>query len=152
LYHIAIAIVNNDEDAGDAISETIIKAYANLKKLKNPDYFKTWITRILINECRKILKQRRKIISLEDYPEKQREERQNKEEIKEEIMDLQIAIEQLPKRQKDVILLYYYDDLSIEEIALILEIPKGTVKSRLSTARNFLYEILSKEGRGKNAR
>lgn len=148
LYHIAIAIVNNDEDAGDAISETIIKAYANLKKLKNPDYFKTWITRILINECRKILKQRRKVISLEDYPEKRRDEVQNKEEI----MDLQIAIQKLPKRQKDVILLYYYDDLSIEEIALILEIPKGTVKSRLSTARNFLYEILSKEGRGKNAR
>lgn len=150
MYHIAIAIVNNDEDAGDAISETIVKAYTNLKKLKNPDYFKTWITRILINECRKILKQRRKVISIEDYPEKRREQEQ--QQSKEEIMDLQIAIQKLPKRQKDVILLYYYNDLSIEEIALILEIPKGTVKSRLSTARNYLYEILSKEGRGKNAR
>lgn len=148
LYHIAIAIVNNDEDAGDAISETIMKAYANLTKLKHPDYFKTWITRILINECRKIIKQRKKVVSLEDYPGKGRQEEQNKEEI----MDVQVAIQKLPKKQKDVIFLYYYHDLSIEEIALILEIPKGTVKSRLSTARNYLYEILSKEGRGKNAR
>lgn len=148
LYHIAIAIVNNDEDAGDAISETIMKAYANLTKLKHPDYFKTWITRILINECRKIIKQRKKVVSLEDYSGKGRQEEQNKEEI----MDVQVAIQKLPKKQKDVIFLYYYHDLSIEEIALILEIPKGTVKSRLSTARNYLYEILSKEGRGKNAR
>lgn len=150
LYHIAIAIVNNEEDAGDAIGETIVKAYMNLKKLRKPEYFKTWITRILINECRKVLKQKQKIVSIESYQGKGRIEDNVIE--KEEHMDLQNAIQKLTEKQRNVVMLFYYNDLSVEEIAQILKVPIGTVKSRLNTARNYLYEILSKEGRGKNAR
>ena len=150
MYHIAIAIVNNEEDAGDAISETIVKAYMNLKKLKKPEYFKTWITRILINECRKILKQKQKVVPIEVYQEKRKMEDNRME--KEEQMDLQNAIQKLTEKQRSVVMLFYYNDFSVEEIAQILKIPIGTVKSRLNKARNYLYEILSKEGRGKNAR
>ena len=53
LFNIAISILGNEEDAGDAIGETIIKAYESIKSLREPKFFKTWITRILINESKK---------------------------------------------------------------------------------------------------
>ena len=62
LFNIAISILGNEEDAGDAIGETIIKAYENIKNLREPKFFKTWITRILINESKKILISRGKVV------------------------------------------------------------------------------------------
>lgn len=144
LYNIAYAILNNSDDAGDAICETIAKSFTNLKSLKNPEYFKTWITRILINESRKILKQKKGVISLEDYvtnsPPDYIQYNSNTK------LDIQNAINSLDKKQYDVIVLFYYNDLSIEDISNILNIPAGTVKSRLHTAKQKLYEILYQKG------
>ncbi len=148
LYHIAIAILNNDDDAGDAISETIVKAFHNLSKLKHPEYFKTWITRILINESKKILKQKKKVLSIEEYKEAIQSEESSLS--KEESMDLKQAIQSLDNKHKHVVLLYYYNDLSIQDIAQILAIPQGTVKTRLNRARKQLYFVLSQERRYKN--
>lgn len=148
LYNIAYAILNNSDDAGDAICETIFKSFNSLNSLKNPEYFKTWITRILVNECRKILKQKKKVVSLEDYmnsPQIAYTDCQLNTKL-----DLQKALSALDKKQYDVIVLFYYNDLSIEEISDILDIPTGTVKSRLHTAKKNLYEILNKEGGYKN--
>ena len=140
LFNIAISILENEEDAGDAIGETIIKAYESIKNLREPKFFKTWITRILINESKKILISRGKVVSIEEYKKEQMSIYQNKENI-----DLKNALMKLSKEHYNVIMLFYYNDLKINEIAEILNIPEGTVKSRLSNAKNKLYQELSVE-------
>ncbi len=141
LFNIAISILKNEEDSGDAISETIIKGYENVSNLREPQFFKTWITRILINESNKILNARGKIISMEEWQYQVQDE---KEYIsREEIVDLRKALNNLSKEQYSVVMLFYYNDLKIEEIAEILKVPSGTVKSRLNTARERLYEQLT---------
>lgn len=138
LFNVAISILSNEEDAGDAIGETIIKAYENIKELREPKFFKTWITRILINQSKKILLSRGKVISIEDYKEEQENSYSDKENI-----DLKNALIKLSKEHYDVIMLFYYNDLKINEIAEILNVPEGTVKSRLSNAKNKLYQELT---------
>ena len=67
LYHISKSILKNDSDCGDAVQETILKAYEKLSTLKKEKYFRTWITRILINECKGILRKRKNVIPYEEY-------------------------------------------------------------------------------------
>lgn len=140
LFNIAIAILKNEDDSGDAISETIIKGYENIKGLREPKFFKTWITRILINESKKILKRKSKVILMEEWQEQNQTQQLNTNS--EEVLDLKVALAKLSKEQYSVIMLFYYNDLKINEISAILDIPEGTVKSRLSNAKQRLYEIL----------
>lgn len=143
LYNIAISILNNEEDAGDALSETIIKTYKYIRKLKKNEYVKTWITRILINECKKILKKSRKekIESYEEYKDKNIEIENSRENL-EETITIKEAIKSLKKEFRDVVILFYYNEMKLADIAKILKIPEGTVKSRLSSAKEKLYKIL----------
>ena len=149
LYNIAQAMLKNDEQAADAISNTILKAYTKIKTLKKPGYFKTWISRILINECKDILRKNKKVVYIEDYYNQA-----NEQEIdtisKEEKIDVIDAINKLDKKTKDVVILYYYNELKIEKIATILNLPEGTVKSRLNTAKNKLYDLLQERGENYN--
>lgn len=112
LYKTGMAILKNDDDTCDAIQETLISAYKNFQNLKNIEYFETWITRILINKCYDIIRNNKKVSSI------------NK------------------KMEVDF---NYYDEYSVKEISELLNIPEGTVKSRLSRARNMMYDILKKE-------
>ena len=67
LYHVSKSILKNDSDCGDAVQETLLKAYEKLPTLKREKFFRTWITRILINECKGILRRRKNVIPYEDY-------------------------------------------------------------------------------------
>lgn len=145
LFNIAIAILKNEDDAGDAISETIIKAYKNLRKLKEAKFFKTWITRILINESNKILKSRSRTYSLEEWQDLSNEVKSDNIS-REEILDLRKALTKLSKEHYTVIMLFYYNELKIDDIAQILKVPVGTIKSRLNMARKNLYDQLVPEG------
>ncbi|WP_234117550.1 sigma-70 family RNA polymerase sigma factor [Clostridium hydrogenum] len=69
LYRIAIAMLKNDDDALDAIQDSILKAFEGIRKLKKPEYFKTWLIKILINSCNAIINKKRKIVSYENYVE-----------------------------------------------------------------------------------
>ena len=146
LFNIATSILGNEEDSGDAIGETIIKAYENIKKLREPKFFKTWITRILINESRKILIARKRSCNIKKNDENYNFCYSNNEET----IDLKNALSKLSKEHYNVIMLFYYNDLKISEISKILHIPEGTVKSRLSTAKEKLYKELIYIGGEKN--
>lgn len=151
LYNIAKPILKNDEDISDALGSTILKAYSKLKTLKKETYFKTWITRILINECNDMLRKKKKLVYIEDYS--QQEEKIEKETIsKEEKLDLIEAINGLDEKTKEVIILFYYNELKIEEIADLLNIPVGTVKSRMNTGKTKLYSLLEEGGKSNYAR
>lgn len=142
MYAVAIRYLKNEDDAGDAIGNTILLAYENLNKLKKVEYFKTWLTRILINECHKILSSKKKVLLTEDYDEI---EETYMESFEDEI-DISTYLNQLSDVQKAVILMYYYEELSIEEIAVTLKIATGTVKSRLFHAKKRLKSMLERKG------
>lgn len=70
-YRVAYGILKNEEDRADAISNTVLKIYENIKTLKSEKFFKTWATRILINECKNHLSKQNKIVYIEDYQQEQ---------------------------------------------------------------------------------
>lgn len=142
LYKTGMAILKNDDDTCDAIQETLIKAYKNIKTLNNNEYFTTWIVRILINQCYDIIRKKDKIVSMS---EKLQANQNTYYELYSQESSLEQVLNMLDKDLKLVTVLYYYDDLSVTTISEILNIPEGTVKSRLSRAREKIYTILKEE-------
>lgn len=142
LYKTGMSILKNDDDACDAIQETLISAYKNLPALNNPEYFNTWIIRILINKCYDIIRKNKKITFLN---EKLEVNDNTYYEMYCNESRLEKVLNQIDSDLRTVIVLFYYDDLPIKDIAEILNIPEGTVKSRLSRARDKIFEILKKE-------
>ncbi len=142
LYKTGISILKNDDDTCDAIQETLIKAYKGINTLKNDKYFNTWIIRILINTSYDIIRKNEKIISIDEKIEK--EEDSYYDRYKEE-STLETVLNMIDKDLKLVTVLYYYDEFSVNEISEFLNIPEGTVKSRLSRARGKIYDILKKK-------
>ena len=139
MFRIALSILNNKDDADDAVCEAVVKAYENLHKLKDPKFFKTWIIRIAINQANTAYKNRSRIVYLYDVPN----EPQYEDKYDYEYDELNAAVAGLSLSHRTVITLYYFQDMRIKEIADVLEIPQGTVKWRLSKAKEELKEKLS---------
>ena len=129
LYKAGRAILNNDEDVSDAIQETVISAYRNIKSLKNDSYFKTWLTKILINKCKDIISKNKETVILDDYVE----EGYIQEFLSE--FEIEEMLNNLSKEQKLVVSLYYISQFNTREISEILKEPEGTIKSRISRAK-----------------
>ena len=138
LYKTGMAILKNDDDVCDALQETLINAYTKITTLKNPEYFNTWIIRIMINNCYEIIRKNRRVSKI---TEKIEQSIDNYYEIYCEQSNLENILKQLDEDLRLVTVLYYYDDLKVKEISKILNIPEGTVKSRLSRARRILANI-----------
>ncbi len=141
LYRVSKAMVKNDDDALDCIQDTILRAYENMEKLEKEQYFKTWLIKILINRCNSLMSKRKKVIS---YSEVFTE---GKEDNITEKIEVKSAIEKLEDELKVLVMLYYFEDMSIKDIGESLKIPEGTVKSRLSRARTYLKELLEDKER-----
>lgn len=123
-YRIACSYLHNDEDAGDVVQNGAYKAILNSHKLNNTEYAQTWIYRIMMNEI--FAKYREKDnVSLEEVSYEQ-----GKEDSYENI-DLKRAIDTLDKEDRTVVILRYFEDMKLEEIAMVLEENLSTVKSRL---------------------
>ena len=128
MYKIARSILQNDEDAADAIQETILTCWEKLETLKVNHYFKTWMTRILINHCYTILRQNRKVAYMDQLPEVQTEFDNHEFEWQE-------ALAVLNEDYRLIVTLYYAQGFKTKEIAKILNIPDNTVRTRLARAR-----------------
>jgi len=135
LYRIAYSYVKNRDDALDIVSESVYKAYVNLRTLKNPEYFNTWIIRIVINQSVNFLNKTKRITLKEDLS--QSPEEQNPIQTI-ELMDLNDAMDRLNENQKAVIILKYFEDLTLTQIAEIMKRPVGTVKTYLHSALKAL--------------
>ena len=144
MYRVAFGILKNEDEIYDAISNTTVIVFEKISTLKKEDYFKTWLTRILINECYKIYNQNKKVIYLENCTPETLNSFQITEKDSLEELDTKNLIKNLSKDLKETVMLYYFEDFSVKEIAKILNIPDGTVKSRLSNARRELEKILIK--------
>lgn len=147
LYKIAFAYLKNEEEALDIVSDTIYKAYMDINKLKNPQYFNTWITRILINSAINRLKKNERIVLIDEY-EKVESFNLNISDIESDIpkcIDLYNAIDKLNVKSKSIIILRYFQDMTISEISEVLKIPEGTTKVYLHRALKKLKVELEEE-------
>lgn len=134
MYKVARAILNNDDDAADAIEDTILVCWEKLEQLKNPKFFRTWMTRILINKCRDIIKKRSGYSLVEEVPDVSvQEEGFENAEWKD-------ALNCLEEKYRLVTVLYYVYGFSTVEIGKMLNMPNGTVRSRLLRARQKLAQ------------
>ena len=147
LYFYALKMIHNQQDAEDAVQSTAIEIFNSIGKLKNPEFFKTWAVRICHNVCCKQFKKNGlSTISvdddesfIDDIADEDKEsmpaELAESEEFKNIIEQM---VDSLPDMQRSCLLLYYFEELDINEISEMLEIPTGTVKSNLNYARKKL--------------
>ena len=155
LYRVARAYLSSDEDIADAIQEAILKGWGNLAKLQHPEYFKTWMIKILINEALKIRKGLGQEVSLNQ--ELYSEEGEGEEILAEEIsrreewqpgygLDFEDMMRVLAEPIREVFVLYYAEGYSTGEIAAILHSSEGAVRQRLSRGRKVIRDTYFGKG------
>lgn len=151
LYNVALKYTGNVFDAEDIVQETYLMAYSKFHQLKDPSRCKPWLLRILRNNflksCHK--EKARQRLKESDYIEflKQHVRKKDAEEMLVNTSDnrlLKDAIDKLPVKYREVLMLYYMDEMLYKDIATTLEIPIGTVMSRLTRAREGLKSSLIK--------
>ena len=137
LYKTALLYLGSEAFALDAVDEAVYKALCSYKKLRQPEYFDTWITRILINECYNELRRQKRFRPLEELTEGATEEF--------DTLPLKEAIRKLPRELKEVVILRYFAGYTLIETAETLQIPQGTVATRQRKALKVLKLELSEE-------
>ena len=137
MFRVAYAILHCEADCEDAASSAVLRGYRYLSTLQSRDGFRSWMLRILKNECFNILYRRQ---LFEPMPAAEPVELQVPD------IDLQRAFARLPARARLALTLHYYEGYSVQEIAAILGEPAGTVKSRMARARERLKKELEQGG------
>lgn len=138
LFRIALAILGNESDAWDALQQAVEQAWRSRRNLRGEDVaFPAWIKKITVNCCITLLRRRERLIPVDPHTLPLREN-----EPPSEAALIWHLVGELGEEFRKVIALRYLGDLSLEEIARVLEIPLGTVKSRLNTAHKRLRDML----------
>lgn len=146
VFSIALKVLRNREDAEEMAQESFIKAFKSLHTFKGKAKFSTWLYRITYNNCiSEVRKKKLKYVSTDDVQIPDEPEEINLDGIPEENRSkyIKAALEKLPEVEYTLVLLYYFEDKSIEEIAKITRISESNVKVKLFRARKKLYAILN---------
>ena len=130
LFRTAMIYLGNEHDALEAVDETVYRGLCAVKKLRQPEYFDTCMTRILINECYKMMRRHKREELTETMPEISQEEFDR--------LPLKDAIGMLPEELKDIVVLRFFGGFTMAETALILRIPQGTAATRQRKALSIL--------------
>ncbi|MDU7966864.1 MAG: sigma-70 family RNA polymerase sigma factor [Paeniclostridium sordellii] len=141
LYKMAFLYVKNEQDAMDIYQETVLKAYLNITKLKDRKAFKTWITKILVNNVYTKNNQAKKI---QENHIKLDTKEFNHIDIEEKI-DLYDAIDILEEKYRTPIILQYFYDLTTKQISEITNFNENTIKTNIRRGKKKIYEILKEE-------
>ena len=142
LYKVAKVRLKNDDDIYDAIQETIITAFKSIKKLKQIQYFKTWIIRILINQSNRIYRSKKKeIISFEEIKNNKVTDFSDIENS-EMILDFKFICNKLKYEDRMIIILYYMEKFTDKEIGKILSLKENTVKTKRTRAKQKIRDII----------
>lgn len=142
MYHVVKTLLRNDADCADAIQEAIVKAFSGLHTLCKDSYAKTWLIRIVINECYAIMRREKRLLSLEDVSLEQAAQEEG------DYSDLYEAVSRLPHEIRLTVTLYYMEGYRIKEIAALMKTTESAVKNRLMRARAKLKEELGAEMEG----
>lgn len=151
VYAICYHMMGNREDALDCAQETMLRAFRAFDSFRQDARFSTWISRIATNVCLDALRKRRDVVSLEAIREEKGYDPADpapgvyaRLERKERMRLLGEVMEQLPPEMRQVITLREMEGLAYDEIAQVMELPLGTVKSKVNRARERLCRILQK--------
>ncbi|MBE6740802.1 MAG: sigma-70 family RNA polymerase sigma factor [Ruminococcaceae bacterium] len=155
IYALCLTTLKNADDAQDALQMTFIDAWQNINKLEDDSAFNTWVQRIAINRCYSFLRKKKINISLDDEDEPEGFEETDEEvllpQLYAERSDLSVRlkkiIDNLSEVQRQTVMLYYFSELSVEEIAVVMDCSEGTVKSRLFLARKAIKTEIEEQER-----
>lgn len=138
LYKMAYVYMQNEDDALEVFQETIYKAFASLSKLKNDEYFSTWMTRILINSAIDLLRKKKRVVPInQEILENTSDSSSFDSDVQ---IDLLKAMEEIEEKYKTVLLLRFYQDYTVKQIASMLKCPEGTVKTNIRRGLDKLKE------------
>ncbi len=140
LYKTALSFLKNEEKALEAIQEVTYRAYNNLSHIRQKQYVKTWLIRIMINYCQDELKKGRRFV----YDDSVLEQQGKVESYV--ALEIEDVLDQLDDQAREVITLKYLQELSIKEIAQMMERPEGTIKTWLHKALHNLRVIFNEKG------
>ena len=135
MYKAAWVYLRNEQDIADALQNTILSCYEKIQGLREVKYFKTWLMRILINECKDILRQKNHDTELDNFSEGVHCEELNLCEWKQLLLCLD-------EESRKIVELYYFDEFSVKEISALLEMNSNTVSTKLSRARAKLKKVI----------
>ncbi len=139
LYHSAMLILHQEEDALDAIQDTILACWEHLPELRQDRYFKTWLVKILLNKCRDIQRSQCHFSLGQPLPE------DASEPDWDTALDIHHAMGQMSSQDQLILSLFYYDDFSVRQIADALSLSEGAVRTRLSRSRDRFKQIYLEE-------
>ena len=131
MYRVAFGYLHDETKALDAVDEAVYLGYVHIHDLKEPKYLKTWVTRILINECYKVIRKSKRELNMEVLPE-------DSLDFGDDTIHLKLAVNNLPEDLRKIIILRYFGGYTISETAEILELPEGTVSTRSKKALEIL--------------
>jgi len=137
LYHVAKTLLRSDADCADAIQEAIVKAFSGIQTLRKDSYAKTWLVRIVINECYAILRREKRLVPIDDFVENEMAQEQA------DYSELYEAISRLPEEIRLTVTLYYMEGYSVREIADLLKTTESAIKNRLMRARTKIKRDLA---------
>ncbi len=141
MYALALSILNNQADAGEAVSESVFRAYKNLDTLKNKKSFKPWILRIVHNTAVEMIRKNERMIPMDEIPVTT----DNSSQDLTAKLALRDAVAGLKQPYRTLVVLFYYEDFSTARIAQITNTNIVTVRKQLSRARKMLREILKED-------
>jgi RNA polymerase sigma-70 factor (ECF subfamily) len=139
LYRTAFLYMGSEAMAADAVAEAVYRGLIYIKKLRQPEFFNTWMTRILINECNKLWRRAKREEALHIMIDSAQDEKAF------EALPLKEAIHRLPQELREVIILRFYSDFTMSDTAKCLNIPQGTVATRQRRALKILQMEFLKE-------
>ena len=145
MKRVAFAYLKREEDVADAIQDTILDAFEHIHKLRKPEYFKTWLTRLLINNCTAIYRQNKKQPAYDMSAEKYDDFTMQGELAgveRESDLEFQDLLAHLPEESRIIFQLYFGEQYTIPQIAEILELKENTVKSRLHRGKEQLRRVV----------
>ena len=137
LYKTALLYLSDEASALEAVDEAVYKGLRSHKKLRQEEYFDTWLTRILINECRNEPRRRQRVQPVETLPETAAEAY--------DALPLKEAVARLPGELRDVVILRFFAGYTLQETADALVIPRGTAATRQRRALSLLRLELEEE-------
>lgn len=140
LYRIAASYLRGEADRLDAVGEAIARAWEKRGTLRDERVFGTWLTRILIRECIAIQRRQKRAVPVETLPE-----RASDEATDEAVQQLRQALEELPQRQRTMVVLHYMEGYDVRETARIMGTTKGAICAGLSRARENLRTLIGEE-------
>jgi RNA polymerase sigma-70 factor (ECF subfamily) len=142
IYNLAYRMLGTRDDAHDATQEAFLACYRNLGRFRGDSAFGTWLHRIALNACYDALRRRRPAVSLdqEDAPEPAVADHADAATA---AADVHRALQEVPDEFRVVLILHELQDVSVEEVAAMLDVPIGTVKSRLFRGRAALGRALT---------